>query len=477
MPGRGSSDDAAMRVAIDLPRPSDSARGVVVTGHQAWLWHPGILTKYLLAASYAKKNSGGHSEGEGPSGGWRHLVVDHAVYHPWALDLPFQNGDRLFVKRFYASAPRVGVSASAYAPVDGGRVADRLLAWVKGVGGRALFDAHALCEAWRRVPALDRLVDQAGCLIGQAAGPLIEGRGGSEVGARTAWPEHIPTLGGVSERLLELLFHDPWRAAHLFNQALFEHPGSGLNQLHAGVDLVELPLWYVGRAGIRERVFAQVGGGRFACVTGRGQTLNVTEDSTLEHMAPRAAMLTAWMRSEPSTALFIHGTGGGVYDQVTEAWCRRWLETELAPMAVATADVCLPFDAPIHTADEHERAVWAAHHAPFNVDRVAELSGDLVDRKRVLIARMDDDRDAKRRRVAFDEIHTINAHLRERHVDVLEQAAQRVAQTSAGVANQAIAQRRDWFFGLYPREVLESLAQQIEYGPAVDGHLALDTGV
>jgi|GEM_PF-3934689 len=321
---------------------------------------------------------------------------------------------------------------------------------------------EALCEGWRGVPLLERLVDQAGFLIGKAAEPLIQERGWGP------WPKPIPTLGGLSDRLLEHLLKDPWQAAHLFNQALLEHPGSGLNLLHAGVDLVELPLWYVGQAGVRERVFAQVGGGRFSCVTGRGETLAITSSSTRDRLAPRAAMLTAWMRSEPSTSLFIHGTGGGVYDRVTESWCRRWLEIDLAPMAVASADAYLLFDAPIHTTDEHERAVWAAHHAPFNVDRVAELSGGLVDRKRELIAHMDDDRDPVRRRAAFDEIHSINESLGEKHADVLRQARERVGQTAVGVANKAIAGRRDWFFGLYPQETLRGMTERIGYRPRIE---------
>ena len=84
-----------------------------------------------------------------------------------------------------------------------------------------------------------------------------------------------------------------------------------------------------------------------------------------------------------------HGTGGGVYDQVTERWWSDWTKEDLAPKAVVSADVYLPFDVPVATRDELHRAVWFEHHLPFNVDRYVEageaeaaLVADAVDRRR-----------------------------------------------------------------------------------------------
>ena len=34
--------------------------------------------------------------------------------------------------------------------------------------------------------------------------------------------------------------------------------------------------------------------------------------------------------------LFVHGTGGGIYDTITEAWFREWLGVELAPTIAVT---------------------------------------------------------------------------------------------------------------------------------------------
>src|SRR5690606_40978326 len=86
---------------------------------------------------------------------------------------------------------------------------------------------------------------------------------------------------------------------------------------------VELPLWRVDREGRRHRAFLH----------------DLEMDGTLY---PRALMMTALARLGLCD-LFIHGTGGGRYDQVTERWMYEWLKVKLAPMAVATASIHLPF--------------------------------------------------------------------------------------------------------------------------------------
>ena len=98
-----------MRVLIDPPmnqwrprRPPRDARhelasrGIVsaagspliATGHQPWLWHPGILAKDLAAAEAARLTRGS----------WFHLVVDQDALDPYKLEVPLNRDGVLVVE-------------------------------------------------------------------------------------------------------------------------------------------------------------------------------------------------------------------------------------------------------------------------------------------------------------------------------------------------------------------------------------------
>src|SRR5690606_13521018 len=106
---------------------------------------------------------------------------------------------------------------------------------------------------------------------------------------------------------------------------------------------------------------------------------------------------------------------------------------------------------------------WLAHHLPHNVDRVLNLDGDVVERKRALLAHMDDDRDKNRRRDAFASLHAINAELARQHAPALERARLQVERARVGLANEATLAKRDWCFALYPEAALRALADQMRH--------------
>ena len=74
---------------------------------------------------------------------------------------------------------------------------------------------------------------------------------------------------------------------------------------------------------------------------------------------------------------------------------------------------------------------------------------------------MDDDRDRVRRARAFEELHEINSGLAAGHPEVLTEARMRLEDAEIGLANRKVAQKRDWFFGLYPKGQIDELAQRI----------------
>jgi hypothetical protein len=177
-------------------------------------------------------------------------------------------------------------------------------------------------------------------------------------------------------------------------------------------------------------------------------------------LAPRALLLTALMRADCSD-LFIHGTGGAIYDQLTEQWIKTWLGRTLAPMTVVSADLHLNFDVPMAQARDVTRAKWWQHHLPHNLDRTLNIDGPEITRKRILLQQMNDDRDRVRRAKAFHEIHAINDDLARRYPEAIVSARRKLNEAHTGVANRIISAKRDWCFTLFPAEQLNALARQL----------------
>ena len=90
----------------------------------------------------------------------------------------------------------------------------------------------------------------------------------------------------------------------------------------------------------------------------------------------------------------------------------------------------------------------------------AELAA-LVAEKAALLDRMDADRDRRRRRAAFDRLHTINAALSDAHHVLIDRAARERRDAEAGLANTALSARRDWCFALYPEAKLSTLRDAV----------------
>ncbi|QDU32782.1 hypothetical protein KS4_08160 [Poriferisphaera corsica] len=421
---------------------------LVVTGHQAWFWHPGILAKDIAGAVWAEKTGRKLV----------HLVVDHDVNAALRLQVPVEKDGRLYVQTVRLGKEMVGVSTGWQGVVDVDEVLEKVGELDEPLRG-------VMRGAWERVQAADcrTLAEQVGVAQVAMMEPYVGGAG--EMGL--LFTSDFAEMKGF-DGLVEMMVGDAARCVRIYNEEVRRRPEAGVGELVVTREFVELPLWGIkgekgAGAGRRMRVFADVGDSREVVLVDEwGEVLG---DDVV--MMPKALMMTWALRSGElgRCDLFIHGTGGGIYDGIMESWWLRWCGKRLAPMAVVTADLYLDFDVPNSGLDELEAAVWWAHHVVHNVERVdgAVNDGDgvLVEEKRELLGHMDDDRDRRRRRAAFKRIHTINDELVKRHGEVIEAAETRLAAAKAGVKNRAIAGRRDWCFGLYDRCELKRLREMI----------------
>jgi hypothetical protein len=426
-PPRSARDELASIVNANADRLGtgrlDSAKPIIATGHQAFLWHPGILAKDF-AVSAAADRVGGQA---------LHVVVDQDVHEATTLDVPYVASDRIMVDRVGLAPQRADVPTGSHEPV--------------------LFTPEhpdlprSLRDALRDMPTCESLAEQIAVALTRLRRPLM-------ADMPILFAGQMGRLAAFSA-MIDRMLDDPRRCILAYNAAVTANPDAGIEPLQLTREHVEIPLWRVRRGEARQRVFADIADSRAMLVSADGSTI-----ADRHELAPRALMLTATMRWA-CCDWFIHGLGGGIYDRVTEQWWQAWTGDMLAPMAVVTADLHLPLDAPVAESVDLARAVWYAHHLPHNLDRVLGVAADLSARKRALIEAMAVDRDRRRRATAFADIHRINRSLVAAYPGAMAEAKRNLDRARIAVTNRLTAMRRDWCFALYPTSQLIALRDAI----------------
>ena len=160
--------------------------------------------------------------------------------------------------------------------------------------------------------------------------------------------------------------------------------------------------------------------------------------------------------------LFIHGIGGGKYDELTDDLIRRFYEREPPEFLVLSATRLLPLPAaPVDVADRRRLARelrdlhWnPQRHLPPGDGRLREAAN----RKRELIAQ--EPADAVGRRERFRALHAATEELRPPLSAREEQLHKELERTDLALEANAVLRRRDYAFCLYPEEALRPFCTQ-----------------
>lgn len=447
-----------------------------VTGHQAWLWHPGILAKDLVSAAAAKRFGGDEL----------HLVVDHDIHDALHMQLPMQTGNRLSLHELTLSPTRVDIPAACQPAVDMTAALNQLRKTRDTLGNQCVARLDALDAGIEAIasnislPAFETLGQQMAALTAVMLRPWVRRNGHDDGDSDQASLPMLLTsqlcqLQGF-DQIVHAMLHDATSCMTAYNRAVLSQPQAGIGPLAMDRQFIELPLWLLTWQGRRQAVYADITDTTPILVTADGSPIKTNDaDATLKDMhqprlAPRAMLLTAIMRRFYATA-FIHGTGGGVYDQVTEAWWSSWrgggVYGKLAPMTVATADLRLPFELPSATRHEVLLLQQKVHHLKHNLNLETDLPAQaklLAQAKADLLTHMHDDSDKWRKQAVFKQIHSINKQLAALMPQVLADADEALAEAKMGLRNHGLTMKRDWPFVIYPREALAHLAQAIGGG-------------
>jgi len=408
---------------------------VLATGHQPWFWHPGILAKDLALQAGSERLSAAAF----------HLVVDHDPVAALHLELPGNEAGRLTVQTRTLAPHRQPIPPGYHPSVDPETLA-------RSLARDPAEQVGPFREALADLPACRTLAEQVAAGLARLKAPHLGGH------QPLLLVSDFPRLRAY-RALVERMRVDAPACAAAYNRAVLAEPAAGVPPLAVTREWVELPLWACGWNRPRRRVYADVSDEPVLLVLGDGTPVGEAGLTLL----PRALALSAFVRGY-LIDFFIHGQGGGVYDRLTDAWWAGWLGGGLSPTAVVSADAYLSFDAPVADRGEVSAAKWHRDHIDDNVDRVLGLAGPLPREKARLVAQNARDRRREPRRLRFRAIRRINAELNRQHAEAIAEADRRLRRARLGLANRAVAYKRDWPFPLYPAATLASLRRELTGG-------------
>jgi hypothetical protein len=156
--------------------------------------------------------------------------------------------------------------------------------------------------------------------------------------------------------------------------------------------------------------------------------------------------------------LFLHGIGGGKYDELTDELIRRFYGRKPPTYVVLSATKLLPLPAVAVQADDSRRLAREVRDVHYNPQR--HLDGmaadpalrELAARKAEWIARRPEEPAERLER--FRELRALSARLRVPLAARERRLAEELAAAQHGMEVNAVLRRRDYAFCLYPEETL-----------------------
>jgi len=370
-------------------------------GHQAGAWHMGILAKQAAVVHGAEPSTSVHA------------IVDHdANDDATSIRAPILT-DGLVDGLLVRWGPSVAGAATAWMPALKRPMSrDRLndatcaLPWI----GERL---HAWFDALERHGDAPSVAVQA-ALANQS---VLAALGARPCSITITTSSLMTTAAG--QVVLELMLKDPGACAAAFNASLLHAPRSATRLAERG-EQSELPLWLMGKGGLRRRATApDVREARL-----KGQPI-----------LPRAFVASGLLRLLLSK--FVHGVGGGAYERAGDAWWADWIGVRPGPYSIATATHLLPLQVAQAPSVDLFRRAWTN-------PELLDTTGRALEDRRTMLAALDrEPRGSEARRAAFQVMRGFVESQRSRHAleldDLRHHAPARTQRRAA-----ALAQDRTW---------------------------------
>lgn len=423
-----SAAKAAARAELGLP----TDRPIVMVGHQAEVWHAGILAKLCAAAAVAQRHDAALV--------W--LTPDQDANEPTMIAYPAQTHEGRLRRREWlvdASAfVRPGTPTGSRLAIDPGVVPrEARTEWPHPAAREGLERVRGALDARRGEASLARQYTLAALdVVREVLGISVDRVLMVSEMARGA------AFGMWSERVRR----EARGCVLTYNAAAQAQPQAGVRDLEMGPRW-ELPLWALTPEKPRQPVYGD------ADMPGR--------------IAPRALAMTGFVRTLLCDA-WVMGTGGEAYDAVTRHWLQDWMgAADMAPGVVATATLRMPLrDGPLPDADRAADAAWRFHHARHH-PAMLDQEGRQRERDRLVEAMANVPRHSLERRRLFAEMREVLSEARREGGERLERLRDKAEEEHERLRDMDSVLDRTWPFALHEDSALQELDTNVREAAAV----------
>jgi hypothetical protein len=391
---------------------------LILSGHQPELFHCGVWFKNFLLSSLARQS--------GAIG--INFLVDNDLCRSTAIRVPtMRSGGALGGLDNPAELPELSLRSvpfdAPHGPIPwelrGLESMDTWRAFPQAVDQALLPGAERplLFDCWPAAIEAVQRSDRPGLAIAEMRHKLEQSIGLETLEVPLS---HLVSTRAFARFSIQLLSELP-RLQEIYNARLVDyrrahrirshaHPVPALAQEHGWL---EAPWWiYRREAPARHALWVRLLNdqlilsdragwqttidGRLDCDNASSQWLELALEGVC--LRPRALLTTMYLRLMVSD-LFIHGIGGGKYDQLTDGIVRDFFGISPSAMAVATATLHLPYNSPWPTQLGVEPVDLAGHTAAvrdklwqlkYHADQVSHLETDeqrhLAAQKQALLA-------------------------------------------------------------------------------------------
>jgi hypothetical protein len=337
----------------DVPSLGDS-RPLLLTGHQAELFHPGVWFKNFVASRLAAESQGVAI----------HLVIDTDLCRRTSLRVPTGSVESPRVEAIPFDTPRPPLPYEERSIDDwhqfasfGERVAEAISPLVRD---------PLIRQWWPQVVDRARDTGRLGLGIAQAR-HLLEGEWGLEtLEVPQSHVCHLPVFHWFAVHVL----HDIESFRKSYNGALgryreahsLRNPAQPLPDLAQEDEWQETPFWIWTAADPQRRaLFVRHAKGQIELTDLAGWQSSIPQSSHGDYTAGADALaqlagqgIRLRTRALATTLfsrlllgdLFLHGIGGAKYDQVTDDLACDWLKVDLPPLSALSATLRLPIEHP-----------------------------------------------------------------------------------------------------------------------------------
>ncbi len=441
---------------LGITIPDLSADGLVLAGHQPELYHPGVWVKNFAIQGLSRRF------GLTPLS----LIVDNDNAKGTAIKVPSSLSGRTTLISFDQWAgPVPHEELSVRDEAMFARFPDTVEAETKTWPFRPV-----LSEFWRGAVAASTRTGNLGERLAAARRRLEERWNCRNLElplSRLCQTEsfawfachllaHLPRFHAIHNDALKA-----FRKRHGIRSR--HHP---VPELGCDGDWLEAPFWAWRKGEIRRhRVFARKAGEvlELRCgeqVVGRLPLTRPVNDAWKELDAGgiklRTRALTTTLFARVFVAdLFVHGIGGGIYDELTDEIIRGFYNLEPPAFLVVSATLHLPFAGSAGVNPQAlERELRDLH---YNPDRHLNAAADprlfaLCEEKQAWIRRVPENADARRRR--FESLHEINERLRPYAASLRDDLLSRLARSREALEAARVLEDREYAFCLFPEAAL-----------------------